>query len=284
MKQIITILLLLGSTLSGVLAQGTGTLIEGVVRDFSEERLVGANVFVKNESTGFTTGSVTDLDGRFVIQNIPTGGPYTLRVSYLGYGDFRAEKINLSQGDRINLGQITLNDNVSDLESVIVEPDFFSVEKDRMGAAKKINSKMMNSLPSPTRNYASFAELSPLAKSGTQMAGAKPGMTGLTIDGVSNRRGVFGDLSGGAFPVSMEAIAEFEVATNSYDVTSGRGGAGTIKAITKSGTNEFHASAWGYYAGDALTGDKFSKNGLLNDDSVEGIPMKETPIRLPSLA
>lgn len=270
MKRIYTVVLLLLMVITGVMAQGTGTQIEGIVSSESEGRLIGANVFVKNESTGFSTGTVTDLDGRFLIQDLPVGGPYSVRVSYLGYGDFKAEKIQLSQGDRISLGNVRLNDNVSELESVIVQPDYFSVEKDRLGAAKKVNSKMMNSLPSPSRNYASFAELSPLAKSGTQMAGAKGGMTGLTIDGVSNRRGVFGDLAGGAFPVSMEAIEEFEVATNSYDVTSGRGGAGTIKAITKSGTNDFHASAWSYYANDALTGDQFSKNGLLNDESVQG--------------
>lgn len=268
MKQLFSTLFVLLLLWSGAMAQGTETQIGGVVSSKSEGRLVGANVFVKNESTGYTTGSISDLDGRFLIQDLPVGGPYTVKISFMGFGEYVAEKIQLSQGDRINLGTIELNDNINELESVIIEPDFFSVEQDRLGEARKINSKMMNSLPSPSRNYASFAELSPLARSGTQMAGAKGSMTGLTIDGVSNRRGVFGDLSGGAFPVSMEAIEEFEVATNSYDVTAGRGGAGTIKAITKSGTNDFHASAWTYFANDALTGNKFSKNGLLSDQDI----------------
>ena len=254
----------------GVWAQGTETQIEGVVLNESNERLIGASVMITNNSTGYTTGSVTDLDGRFVIADLPVGGPYIVKISYLGYGDFFGEGFTLSQGDRVNLGDIQLNDDVSELERIIVRPDFFAVEKDRLGTAKKINSKIMNSLPSPTRNYASFADLSPLSRGGIQMAGAKGSMTGLSIDGVSNRRGVFGDLTGGAFPVSMEAIQEFEVSTNSYDVTSGRGGAGTIKAITKSGTNDFQASAWSYFAGDALTGDRFSKNGRLNDDNVQG--------------
>ena len=270
MKKPITIVLLYLLTYAGVWAQGTETQIEGIVQSESEERLIGASVIITNNSTGFTTGSVTDLDGRFVIADLPVGGPYLVKISYLGYGDFLGEGFSLSQGDRISLGNIALSDDISELERIIVRPDFFSVEKDRLGTAKKINSQIMNSLPSATRNYASFAELSPLSRGGTQIAGAKSSMTGLSLDGVSNRRGVFGDLTGGAFPVSMEAIQEFEVATNSYDVTSGRGGAGTIKAITKSGTNDFHASAWTYYASDALTGERYSKNGRLNDDSIEG--------------
>ena len=261
--------MLLTLTFFNAYAQQTGTIINGTLIDETKEPLIGATVQLLNHSTGYTNGTITDIDGRFELADLPIGGPYLVKISYIGFSNYQVDSIYLSQGDRLSLKEITLKNDANILESFVVTADYFSVEKNRLGVAKKITSKTLNTLPSPSRNYREFADLSPLSNGGS-VAGAKGSMMGLTIDGVSNRRGMGGDLVGGAFAVSMEAIAEFEVATNSYDVTGGRGGAGSIKAITKSGTNDFHASAWSYYSGSSLTGSKLSKNGLRKDENVEG--------------
>ena len=69
----------------------------------------------------------------------------------------------------------------------------------------------------------------------------------------------------GPYSLSMEAIREFEVVTNSYDVTMGRAGGGTISAVTKSGTNDLHGSAFVYQRGDYLSS-PFNTRGQRTDD------------------
>jgi hypothetical protein len=97
--------------------------------------------------------------------------------------------------------------------------------------------------------------LSPLA-SGASLAGAKPGGTGYMLDGVSNRRAHFAGTTDDAFSISSETIREFEISTNSYDVTNGRGSGGVVKAITKSGTNKLSGSTWGYLGSNSLAATK----------------------------
>ncbi len=254
-----TLLFVAGSAMNGW-AQGTAANIRGYVVDASGvEPIVGATIQVKNESTGFFTGTVTDVSGRFLLKDLQLGGPYTVTISFVGYGTATRKGYHLSQGDLIEVGTVRLEPGETQLNEVVVTANDFKTDKARLGNATKISGQTLNRIPTATRNYNALANLSPLTRNNVA-AGSKAGMTGYLLDGVSNRRNVFGDLVGGAFPVSLEAIREFEVVNNAYDVTNGRGGGAVIKAVTKSGTNEFHGSAFGYYSGDFLTGDQFIRD------------------------
>ncbi|MBC7919717.1 MAG: TonB-dependent receptor [Ferruginibacter sp.] len=245
---------------TGLWAQGTGANLTGyVVNTELKEPIIGASVQARNESTGFTTGTITDVSGKFLLKDLPLGGPYSLTISYLGYGTTTRKGYQLSQGDLIETGETALAEGQTLLNEVVVTANDFKTDKARLGNAKKISGQTLNRIPTATRNYQALANLSPLSR-GSIAAGSKAGMTGYLLDGVSNRRNVFGDLVGGAFPVSLEAIREFEVVNNAYDVTNGRGGGSVIKAVTKSGTNDFHGSAFGYYSGNFLTGDQFVRD------------------------
>lgn len=240
--------------LNSVGAQSSENRIIGFLTDsMTQEGMIGATVMAKNEATGFTTGTVTDHSGKFILENLPIGGPYSLTFTYVGYNTLTLQGYRLAQGDVIELGEIHLNTGSETLSAVVVTYNAFRADKGRLGTAKKITSETISKIPSATRNYKDLSSLSPLTR-GTNSAGSKPGQMGYMLDGVSNRRNVFGDLVGGAFPVSMAAIQEFEVATNAYDVSNGRGGGALIKAVTKSGTNDFGGSVFGYYSGNALTG------------------------------
>src|SRR6201999_1421710 len=116
--------------------------------------------------------------------------------------------------------------------------------------------------------YTDLMALSPLAN-GASLAGAKPGGTGYMLDGVSNRRAHFAGTTDAAFSISSETIREFEISTNSYDVTNGRGSGGVVKAITKSGTNTLSGSIWGYYGANSLAATKdVNGNHLTNKYSI----------------
>ncbi len=234
------------------LAQGTDISITGSVMDETGKTpLPSVTVKVLNEATGFATSGVTDNKGRFKISNLPVG-PYIITVSHVGFQTQEIKGNNLNLGDRLSLPTISLVSGANTLSAVTVTSSSFKNAKDRLGASTAISGRALQKLPLQSRNYLELATLSPLSSPNGALGGTKPGGTGFLIDGVTNRRTVFGQPTEGAYPMSLENVREFEVETNSYDVTNGRGSGGVIKAITKSGTNNFSGAVWGYYAANSL--------------------------------
>ena len=104
MKKFVGILVLLFACYTQLLAQAnTLATITGRVIDENKEAIPGAAVFVKNESTGFSTGTVTNVNGEYTVRQIPLGSPYTIRVTYVGYGDQTRSNYTLNQGDVLRL-------------------------------------------------------------------------------------------------------------------------------------------------------------------------------------
>ena len=249
-----------------VCAQGTDASITGKV--FSQENyesLPGATIIVKNESTGFATGTITDVNGKFVLKDLPLGGPYSVTIQFVGYQSQVIKGYNLNLGDQVVIGNVELLQGTQVLKEIEVSGNGFQQRRDRLGSATAVTGKDLEKLPTTTRNYTELAALSPHTKGGA-IAGNKPGTSGFLLDGVTNRRAVFGQPVGGAFPISMETIREFEIVTNSYEVTNGRGAGGVVKAATKSGTNKFSGSAFAFYSGDFLSGNKDINGNEIRSD------------------
>src|SRR5690606_25565093 len=92
------------------------------------------------------------------------------------------------------------------------------------------------------------------------LAGQRASSTNFTVDGMNSRSTVAGGNSGGAYSISMEAIREFKVVTNDYDVTYGRSGGGSVTTVTKSGTNTLTGSAF-TFARTGWLSSKYNLNG-----------------------
>lgn len=256
MKALVRTLLLcfsLSLAASVAFAQGTDASIAGRVVDADGKPLPGANIRAENESTGFTSGTATGPDGRFTLQELPLG-PYTVTASFVGYGRQRRTGIELSQGDEIAL-KFTLTQEAAGLEEVVIEANNFRNRTDRLGASTHISVEEVESLPTPTRNFSDLVKLSPRVGSGNNIAGFSGRTNALTIDGVSSKESLFGGGGASPYSLSMAALREFEVVTNSYDVVEGRGTSGSIKAVSKSGTNEFDGSVFGYFWDRRLAAD-----------------------------
>ncbi|ANH82413.1 hypothetical protein A8C56_16840 [Niabella ginsenosidivorans] len=257
-------LLLLLSFISAndLIAQNSGSSISGFVFNDSNQVLPAATIMVKNTNTGFTTNTAANNNGYFNLSDLPVG-TYDIIVSQVGYQPTTILKNVLNLGDHLVLRRVVLSEKVSELSNVTVVSSSFNNSIDRLGTATAISSRTMQKLPLASRNYTELTSLSPLA-SGSSLAGAKAGGTGYMLDGVSNRRATFGGVTDAAFSISSETIREFEVSTNDYDVTNGRGSGGVVKAITKSGTNTFSGSVWGYYGANALAAKKDIYGHTLN--------------------
>lgn len=230
-------------------AQTTQASIVGKVTGPGSSAQEKVKVTIVNESTGFRTETETNSKGEYIFKEIPLGGPYTVIVN-----DDKREGYNVNFGD-----QVTVNMDLGG-EKHIEEVKLTGNLKNKignLGAATAISAKNIGILPVNGRNFTNLTELSPLSGKGGNLSGQLSSSTNFTIDGMTAKNptsaGSTTSRSSAPFSISIEAVREFKITTNQYDVTLGRSGGGTVSAVTKSGTNKFSGSAWEYLRANWLS-------------------------------
>lgn len=231
-----------------VTAQTTQASISGTVLDNEKKPQVAASVSVRNESTGFNTKTLTNSQGEFIFKELPLGGPYTVSATFVGYGEQKVSGYTLNQGDAV---KVNINMQVRENTLAVVEVVGSGLKNKivNIGAATEISARTMARLPVNGRNFTTLLDLSPLSRGGS-ISGQLGSSTNYTLDGMNAKNptsaGSTTSRSGAPYSISIEAVREFKVVTNQYDVTFGRSGGGTVSAVTKSGTNTFSGSAFNY--------------------------------------
>jgi hypothetical protein len=259
-------------THSQLFAQTTQASITGVVTDETKQLIPGASVLVRNESTGFSSRTITNTKGEFSLKELPLGGPYTITISFVGYSEQKRTGYSLNQGDLVKVN-VEMRSSAVSMNEITVSGSGLKNKTENFGAATTVTARDIARLPVNGRNFSSLIDLSPLSN-GSNLAGQLGSSTNITIDGTSakNPTSSSGTNSriGGPYALSMEAIREFKVVTNQYDVTFGRSGGGTISTVTKAGTNTFSGSAFLYYRGDQLASNyDIRGNKRINDFSTK---------------
>jgi hypothetical protein len=241
-------------------AQVTTSGINGKVTSNGED-VIGATVQAVHQPTGTRYAAVTNTKGRYNIQGMRVGGPYQITISYVGHKSKVLSKVNLSLGDDASY-DVDLEEDAKQLGEITVTGN----KKSFGGSGASTNFKLakIESAPTIDRNIYDVAKLSPLVNvskiGGISIAGSNNRYNSFQIDGIVSND-VFGLASSGtnggqtdANPISMEAIQELQVVASPFDVRQGGFTGGGINAITKSGTNTFHASVYGYYTNENLYG------------------------------
>lgn len=250
-----TVLLLCFCVKNPLLAQTTQASILGIITDEKKKPIPGAMVQVRNNSTGFTTRTSTNAQGEYTFKELPLGGPYAVKATFIGYGEQTRSGYMLNLGDVVRVS-ITMQEASRDLEVVQVVASGLKNKVQNFGASTEISAKTMNQLPVNGRNFSNLMDLSPLSRGGG-ISGQLASSTNYTIDGMSAKNptsaGSTTSRSGAPYSISIEAVREFKVVTNQYDVTLGRAGGGTVTAVTKSGTNTVTGSAFMYGRADWLS-------------------------------
>ena len=234
------------------------------------EPLIGATVQAKHEPSGTLYGTVTNEDGRFSLQGMRTGGPYTVEISYVGFQKAVFKNITLQLGETYRL-DVTLSESTT-LDEVVITASkdaFFNSQK--TGAAQNFNQTQIQATPSISRSIFDITKMNPLGvntAAGMSFAGSSNKYNSFQIDGVANND-VFGLSSSGtnggqagANPISLEAIEEVQVVVAPFDVRQGGFTGGGVNAITKSGTNKFHGSAYWFYNNENFYGKTPGKNAV----------------------
>lgn len=237
-----------------VFAQTTQASIQGIVlQDNAIQQ--GKEVLIRNISTGFTTRTKTNASGEFVFKEIPLGGPYLVMTQDEAGIEFKKTGYYVNQGDNVFV-DLVIGEQDQQLDEIVIEGKSLKNQKESLGAATTFTASSIKNLPINGRNFANLTDLSPLSNGGS-IGGQLGSSINFTIDGTTAKNPTSGGAttsrSGAPYSISMEAVREFQVVTNQYDVTLGRSGGGTVSAVTKSGTNEFSGSMFSYMRADWLS-------------------------------
>jgi hypothetical protein len=229
--------------MSGI-AQTNLAGITGKITGANGVPITDATVTVKNESTGFVSKTTSTQKGTFRFKELPLGSPYSITVEHMGMTPQKQTGYALNQGDLLDVS-FQMEDQTQDLQVVEVTSRSLRNKIENIGSSTAVTSKDIAKLPVNGRNFTSLADLSPLS-SGGNLSGQLASATNYTIDGMAARGTISGGQPAGAYSISLEAVREFQVVTNQYDVTYGNAGGGTISSVTKSGTNVLSGSAFTY--------------------------------------
>ena len=252
-------------------AQVTTSSMHGNVYDDSNQGLPDASVVAIHTPTGTKYGSTTNLDGVVNLRNMRVGGPYTITVSYVGFKINEIKNVYLTLGKSYDFTAVLLADSQT-LDEVIVEAstdDTFG--NDRTGAETSVGKEAIATLPTISRSVSDFTRLEPSAGGDGSFGGNNNSFNNYSLDGsiFSNPFGLDSPTPGGqtgSNPVSLDAIEQISVSLAPYDVTQAGFTGASINAVTKSGTNEFHGTVYGYFRNEDMTGDKVNGDKVFNGD------------------
>jgi len=260
---------LLLANCSILFAQVTATAtLQGTIVDKSQAVLGGAQVTIVNKATGETRTAKTNGAGEYAFDLLPVG-IYSMKVAATGFAGAEAKDVELLVG-RTTTQNFTLNPGgVS--ETVEVTATAALVDQAKTDVSTNITPQQIQDLPLIGRDIADLAYLSPGVKAAdsydpTKNRYAILSVNGdggrnvnVTVNGVDNKDNTVG---GPVMQLPAEAVQEFQVSTQRFSAVNGRSSGAAINVITKSGSNAYHGSVFGFFRDQALNADQ----KVANDD------------------
>ena len=225
--------------------------IAGKVSDDAGAGVPGVTVTTTNLDTGQTRTTFTDKNGGYDLSLLPPGN-YKVLAELKGLGKSDVPRVTVLLGNTTRT-DLKLTMQVSEAVTVTAEKSI--IDTTSAGMTQSVTNQQIESLPLLGRDFRSLASLTPGVSAGSfdvnsiTANGARPLSTDYNIDGASSNNDFYGQQTGGTrppFTFSQAAIQEFQVIRTQYDAEYGRGVGAEVNAITKSGTNDFHGSAFFY--------------------------------------
>lgn len=260
------------------ISQEITSSIRGTVSTPAGNPAAGLTVVVTDTRTGASTTTTTNANGAFAARSLSVGGPYTIRVSGGQYEDLLVTDIttNLSGTSNFNL---TLTEASADLEEIVVVASAISVTNLAIGPGSSFNLGTIARLPTISRQVRDVIRLDPRVSIGRSDGGNGFGIScsggnnrfnSFTIDGIRAADGfglnASGNLARNTFPIPFDTIKAASVEFSPVDVEYGQFTGCNVNVVTKSGTNEFHGSAFFLYNNEDLQGSTLEGDQILDPD------------------
>ena len=254
---------------AGVVAQNQGSIV-GLITDSSGAVVPSATVNVTNQATASSRSFETDATGTYLAPGLPPG-TYTVEVSAVGFKAFRRSEVVLNVRDQIRV-DVTLE--VGDVaETVEVIGQVVTLQTENAAVEEVVSGTQVQNLAMNGRNFLQLAALVPGASSRQPSFNTPVGVSAnanISFNGLRNSQNVwridgqenYDRGCGGCITTlpSLDAIAEFKVGTANSDVDLGFGSAGQINLAIKSGTNQFHGTAYEFLRNDSLDATSYFLN------------------------
>lgn len=251
-------------------AQVTTATLSGTVTGSDGKGLPGATVQISFPDAGINKITTTQSNGSFLVPNLRVGGPYKITVTHSGYQPKTENDIQLELGQNTSV-DFNLEISSGTLQEVVITGRSKIFDGQRTGASTNISSSQIRQLPTISRSADDYVRLTPSASAtinGTSFAGRNGQYNNYSLDGAifNNPFGLDAPTPGGqtnSQPISLDAIDQIKVNIAPYDVTqAGFTGAG-INTVTKSGSNIFTGTVYGFYRNKGLTGKKVDGNKIV---------------------
>ena len=210
--------------------------------------------------TNTTVSSTAGANGRFLFRGLRPGGPYTLTATANGYTFDALEGIQTSLGEDVEVRVVAQGD-VEVLERLVVQADANELDSTSTGASSVLTAQRIEFQPTSSRSFADMIKTNPFVtiRSGESLValGQNNRFNSISVDGarINDQFGLNASgLQSFNNPFPLDALEQFSVSLAPYDVRrSGFTGA-SVNAVTKSGTNTFHGSAYYYYTDQDMAG------------------------------
>ena len=245
-----------------------GASLNGTITDPSNAVIEGAKVSVKSTETGLARTTETSNAGLYLLR-LPVG-TYDVTVEAKGFRLAAIKGVQLTVGGAVTI-DVAMQVGTT-AETVDVTAETPVVEATRSSTSTSVSSRAVADLPVNGRNFIDFTTLTPgvvkdptTSRSGDlSFAGQKGPANSLLVDGADSNNLFFAQATGRTgfrpYAFSQDAVQEFQVNANSFPAEVGRAGGGAINVITKSGTNQFHGSAFEFYRDKGMNANTFINN------------------------
>jgi hypothetical protein len=276
-QQIVSALILILTLAIAALAQSNKGTIVGTVKDPNGALITGARLTVINTATGETREATSDDSGAYTVPNLEPG-KYRVSIDATGFQSVVFEEVTVETGSRVPL-DVNFTAIAGAQGSVTITAEGGSlVESESSVRGDLITGRQVTELPIPQRNFTLLAGLSPgvtrpavstlggggnfdsggpgrgtestrFRESGGSVIsanGARVTNNNFSLDGVDNNESQFGQIA--IFP-NPDSISEFKIETSVTGAESGRAGGAVISTTFKSGTNDYHGTAFEFYQG-----------------------------------
>ncbi|MEM5515507.1 TonB-dependent receptor [Henriciella sp. AS95] len=251
-------------------AQVTTSEVRGQVTSEAGTALSGATIVITDPTTGLSRSTTASSSGQYAIRNLPVSSSYVIEVTSPDYQGQQIENLALNLGDatQVNFVLSSAVDGEARMQTVVVSGSA-GLTSVALGPSSTFGADILGSAPAINRDVKDIVRLDPRVyldpdaggtpgADGIQCGGASPRFNSLTVDGIRLNDN-FGLNSNGypteRIPFSFDSIDQVAVELAPYDVEYGSFTACNINAVTKSGSNEFHGSAFVDYTNDSLRGD-----------------------------
>jgi Carboxypeptidase regulatory-like domain len=241
-------------------AQSTGGRIRGTVTDQSGGAVSGARLVLTNEANGTQRATEAGANGEYIFLEVPVGN-YQLEVNQQGFKKYLRKGLVVDLNEVVSLDIPLQVGGTSETVEVTGAPALVDTTSTQLGAI--VNERSSTQLPLNERDVYQLLQLQPGVQSqignnlfyGSDKAGV------VTVNGGRGRANNY-SVNGGdgndlfanlpAVQPSPDSIEEFRVITNSFDAEYGRNSGAVVNVVTKSGTNNYHGSAYEFFRNDVL--------------------------------